>query len=248
MSAQLDTRPTSNLAAPETQGGKMSPLRIVAAVVVLLIVALAPFLAAGTFDWLPAIVFVVLFIAAAILSRVVVAFRNPDLLCERAHYAEKQDAKPWDLWLMPLVGLVGPLLTLMVAGLDHRYAWSVGFAPAVQVAALILIGLGFVFASWAMVVNRFFSAVVRIQTERDHQVVSDGPYRFVRHPSYTGALISYLAMPCALASWWAFIPALATIMALVLRTHLEDRTLREELPGYKAYAERVRWRLLPGVW
>ncbi len=248
MSAQLDTRPASNLHKPQNQGDGVSPLRILAAVMMLLVFALVPFFAAGTFDWLAAIVFVILFIAAAVLSRVVVAFRNPDLLRERAHYAVKQDAKTWDLWLMPLVGLVGPLLTLVIAGLDHRFGWSARFAPEVQIAALVVIGLGFVLASWAMVVNRFFSAVVRIQTERDHQVISDGPYRFVRHPSYTGGLISYLAMPFALGSWWAFIPALLTVFALLLRTYLEDRTLQNELPGYEAYAARVRSRLLPGVW
>ena len=96
--------------------------------------------------------------------------------------------------------------------------------------------------------NRFFSSMVRIQTERGHQVISTGPYRWIRHPGYTGALLLYLATPIFLDSRWAFLPALFLTIVLLIRTNLEDKVLQNELEGYREYAKRVRYRLLPGVW
>jgi protein-S-isoprenylcysteine O-methyltransferase Ste14 len=99
-----------------------------------------------------------------------------------------------------------------------------------------------------MVSNKFFSTSVRIQMERDHTVASGGPYRYVRHPGYVGYIVSGFAAPLALGSLWALIPAAITLCLLVVRTALEDRTLQDELDGYREYAARVRYRLLPGVW
>ena len=99
-----------------------------------------------------------------------------------------------------------------------------------------------------MIENRFFFGMVRIQTDRGHEVVSSGPYRWLRHPGYAGGLLTYLATPFFLDSIWAFLPVLFLTVALVIRTRLEDRTLQNELEGYREYAGRVRYRLLPGVW
>jgi protein-S-isoprenylcysteine O-methyltransferase Ste14 len=101
---------------------------------------------------------------------------------------------------------------------------------------------------WAMVVNPFFSAVARIQQDRGQWVVSSGPYRFVRHPSYAGALVASLALPFMLDALWALIPALAMVAALAVRTALEDRMLRRELEGYQGYVETTAYRLIPGLW
>jgi protein-S-isoprenylcysteine O-methyltransferase Ste14 len=90
--------------------------------------------------------------------------------------------------------------------------------------------------------------VVRIQKEREHSAVTNGPYRLVRHPSYASAIWSYLAFPFMLDALWALIPGVLMMIVLIIRTALEDRTLREELPGYEQYAEKTRYRLLPGVW
>jgi protein-S-isoprenylcysteine O-methyltransferase Ste14 len=106
--------------------------------------------------------------------------------------------------------------------------------------------LGYVLGSWALIENRFFSGVVRIQKDRDHHVVTTGPYRFIRHPGYAGALWTYLATPVLLDSSWAFLPALFLLGILVLRTSLEDRTLQAELPGYAEYAQE-RFRLFPSL-
>jgi protein-S-isoprenylcysteine O-methyltransferase Ste14 len=102
--------------------------------------------------------------------------------------------------------------------------------------------------AWALTVNRFFSSDARIQRDRGHQVVTDGPYRFVRHPGYAGSMLLALAMPLALGSWWSYLPALAAAALMLRRLLIEDRMLRAELEGYADYAARVRWRLLPGVW
>jgi protein-S-isoprenylcysteine O-methyltransferase Ste14 len=117
-----------------------------------------------------------------------------------------------------------------------------------EILALAIILSGYILGSYALIENRFFSGVVRIQTERGHYVVSSGPYRWLRHPGYAGAVLAYLATPFFLDSWWAFLPAVLLTILLVIRTALEDRTLQDELTGYYDYARRVRFRLLPGVW
>jgi protein-S-isoprenylcysteine O-methyltransferase Ste14 len=117
-----------------------------------------------------------------------------------------------------------------------------------RVVAGVVVAAGFAFSSWAMISNRFFSAVVRIQEERGHEVVTSGPYRFLRHPSYAGGAISSLALPLMLDALWGMVPSLINIAALVVRTALEDRTLLDSLPGYREYAARTRSRLIPGIW
>ncbi len=113
---------------------------------------------------------------------------------------------------------------------------------------LALLLAGYALASYALIENAYFSGMVRIQTDRGHQVVSSGPYRWVRHPGYTGALLAYLGTPLLLDSIWALLPAVFLTVALIIRTRLEDQTLQAELDGYRDYAQRVRYRLLPPVW
>jgi protein-S-isoprenylcysteine O-methyltransferase Ste14 len=136
----------------------------------------------------------------------------------------------------------------IVAGFDAvRFAWSdMAFdwwwlGLAVHVAGAWLFG-------WSMGVNPFFEKTVRIQTERGHRVIDSGPYGFVRHPGYLGFMGWGVAVPLLLGSWWAFLPVLLAMVGIVVRTALEDLTLREELEGYQAYTTRVRYRLIPGVW
>jgi protein-S-isoprenylcysteine O-methyltransferase Ste14 len=108
--------------------------------------------------------------------------------------------------------------------------------------------LGYALFLWAMASNAFFAEGVRIQQERGHTVAAGGPYRYVRHPGYVGAILSQAATPFLLGSAWALIPSVASAALYVVRTYLEDQALRQELPGYEAYAQRTRYRLLPGVW
>ncbi len=220
-------------------------VRMLALIALLCIVLFA---AAGTLAWPMAWVYVGITVVMTAASRLLLLRRSPDLVAERAASAEKQDAKPWDRVLMPFVAIYGPLLTLVVAGLDRRFGWPPELPLWVQIAGMILLVSATAFSIWAMLVNRFFSGVVRIQRDRGHTVVSDGPYRWVRHPGYVGGVVGDVAIPLLLSSAWALVPGLLTAGAVVLRTALEDRTLRAELPGYAEYARRTRYRLLPGVW
>jgi protein-S-isoprenylcysteine O-methyltransferase Ste14 len=136
----------------------------------------------------------------------------------------------------------------IVAGLDLRYGWLSGITPSAQIAALLIVIAGYALVVWATGTNAFFSQVVRIQTERGHTVISSGPYRYVRHPAYVGMILLVLGAPIMLGSWWALLPGGLSALLVVLRTALEDRTLQADLAGYREYAGRVRYRLLPGVW
>jgi protein-S-isoprenylcysteine O-methyltransferase Ste14 len=206
------------------------------------------FLAAGTTRWPMAWLYVALMLAAIIGSRLIVLKRNPDTLLERAQFSSAEGTKPWDRILGPIVGLFGPWVMMVVAGLDHRYDWSAPVPKNIQVVAALLLLVGYGLAVWAMVVNKYFSAVARLQSDRGQEVVSSGPYRLVRHPSYAGGLLGYLALPLMLEALWSFVPALLTVLALIIRTSLEDEMLREGLAGYREYASRTRYRLVPGVW
>lgn len=213
-----------------------------------LFIGLTLFIPAGRLDWLAAWVYIIVQTLTLVISRIVVWRVHPDLLAERSRAFDRRNEKQWDRPLVMLVALVGPLAMAVVAGLDMRFGWSRGFSLLAQAIALLVMVAGYALGSWAMAVNRFYSATVRIQTDRGHRVVSSGPYAVVRHPSYIGGAIAYLALPAFLGSWWALIPAALTTAVLILRTALEDRTLLAELHGYAEYAKQVRYRLVPGVW
>ena len=117
-----------------------------------------------------------------------------------------------------------------------------------QIAAALISAAAYAVATWAMVANPFFSANARIQEERGQVVVSAGPYRAVRHPAYATSLLSFVALPLMLDALWAWIPGLIIIAAVVIRTRREDQLLREGLAGYADYAQRTRYRLIPGIW
>lgn len=141
------------------------------------------------------------------------------------------------------------LAHLVVAGLDAgRYGWSVPPPAWLQASALVVVGAGFALIWWSMAANTFFSPIVRIQAERGHHVIRDGPYQYVRHPGYLGMVVAFLASGAALGSWWSMLPAAVYVGLVLRRTAIEDRFLLEKLPGYRDYARRVRSRLIPGGW
>lgn len=216
--------------------------------VFIILVPFLPLLITGRWGWLEAWLYGLIGVFGFIVSRVLVFKRHPDLLDERAKVMRHDDAKAWDQVLARLVGLGGALIPL-TAGLDLRGGWSgVNFGWTWKGIALGVILLGYAIGTWALMENRFFSGVVRIQTDREHYVVDTGPYAIVRHPGYVGAILTYLATPILLDSLWTFGVVAFFVIILVIRTALEDRTLQAELPGYAAYAQRTRYRLLPGVW
>jgi protein-S-isoprenylcysteine O-methyltransferase Ste14 len=190
--------------------------------------------------------FLGVFVAGQGLTALFLIPGNPELVADRAQL--KAETRDLDRVLAGLAVLYGPLSTWIVAGLDQRFGWSPQIPLALQLAALAVAALGSLLTTWAMASNKFFYGTVRIEKERGHTVATTGPYRFVRHPGYVGGMLFALATPLILSSLWAFIPAGLTVCVLLIRTALEDRTLQEELDGYRDYAQRVRYRLLPGMW
>ena len=231
-----------------TEQNKPVIWRVIAQMVIVVIIApFIPMIISSQWGWWQAWAYAVASILAFVVSRLIVARKHPDLIAERARFMQAKDTKPWDKILAPLLGL-GSILILVVAGLDKYYGWSPASNLTVNWVALIGIVLGYGFSSWALIENRFFSGTVRIQTERGHHVVSTGPYRIVRHPGYAGGLLGYIFIPFLLNSLWAFIPTILLMVVMVTRTALEDKTLQAELPGYKEYAEKTRYRLFVWVW
>lgn len=223
-----------------------SPRVIIQLLMFIVVIPLLPLLLARRRDWREARIYALITIGGFFLSRALVARRHPDLLAERARMNDHTDAEPWDKALAPLVGIGGGLIPL-TAGLERRFGARRTFSMPAKIVSLVLILASYALSSWALVENRFFSSMVRIQTDREQHVVTSGPYRWLRHPGYAGALLTYLATPLFLDSVWALVPALFLSDVLVLRAHLEDRTLQEKLPGYSDYAQRVRYRLLLGL-
>lgn len=205
----------------------------------------ALFWSAGQIDWWPAWASLAVMLAWILATAIVIFRVNPDLLAERM--GPREGAKPWDTAIMSLLGLT-QLVRYIIAGLDQRYGWTGGIPLAAQIAALTVCALGYALVVWATASNAFFSQIVRIQSERGQTVVTGGPYHYVRHPAYFGAILYELAVPILLASWWALIVSGLSTILLILRTALEDRSLQAELAGYVDYARQVRHRLLPGIW
>lgn len=226
-----------------------SPRRWIGLVVVYLSVPLVLLVCGGDFGWWQAWVYSLLFVAAGIGGRIWAERRHPGLTAERQNIEKMQSAKAWDKVLAPLMALsVGlPFPLVIVAGLDHRCGWSPVFPLWLIVLGFILIALGYAFAAWAFIENRFFFSTVRIQTDRGHVVCDSGPYRIVRHPGYAGNIPPLLGIVLALGSVWTLIPAAVALIIVVIRTVLEDQTLQDELPGYRDYAWCVRYRLIPGI-
>ncbi len=202
------------------------------------------FVGAGRLDWTEAWIYLVLGILMATGMSILVIRKNPEVINERGRKSEK--TKGWD----KVFGAVTvPLILgfLVVAGLDFRFGWSVvpWWAKALAFIALVP---GSFFPYWAMLNNPFLAQTVRIELERGHRVATEGPYRYVRHPMYTGVILSWLAGPIFLGSWWALLLNGLAVVALIVRTVLEDRTLKAELAGYADYARQVPYRLVPGLW
>ena len=226
----------------------VSPRQWIRLVVVYLLIPLVLFIYGGDLSWWQAWLYSMLILAAGIGGRMWAEQRHPGLTAERQNIENIQNAKAWDKVLAPLMAVSIGFPMVIVAGLDHRYNWSPEFPLWLIVIGFILISLGYAFASWALAENRFFSSVVRIQTDRGHVVCDSGPYRFVRHPGYAGNILALFGILLALGSVWTLIPAAVASIIAVIRTVLEDQTLQEELPGYRDYARRVRYRLIPGVY
>lgn len=183
--------------------------------------------------------------AGMVVSLPLVARRNPTLLAER--FRRHSNTEAFD---KRFAAVAAPLMAgfLIVAGLDGgRYLWS--GLPAWTLEAGVLLHLsGYIPIVWVLCTNPHAEGTVRIQTDRGHRLITAGPYRYVRHPMYTGILLMFSGWPLILGSLWAYLPLAGLAVLLVWRTGREDRTLHADLAGYAEYATRIRYRLLPHVW
>ena len=199
---------------------------------------------AGRLDWLMGWAYMAILTTSSIT---ILLLGNCDMLHVRA--GKEKGTEKWDPIIAGLAFLLFWPGANVVAALDYgRFHWSPAIPLPVQLIALIPFTLGLAFASWAMVVNKFFTKCVAIQTEREHVVITTGPYAYVRHPGYAGTLLAFIALPVALGSLWSLLPAAVGLSLWVLRTFLEDRTLQKGLEGYNDYAQKVPWRLIPHIW
>lgn len=203
------------------------------------------FISAGRLDWVMGWVYLFGYFGLLALLSMIMPI-DQELADERMNV--KEGAKQWDIIIVAIVTLLGGLALQIVAGLDMRNSWLQSFPVAISAVALVIAMLGTLIGSWAMATNRYFSRFVRVQEDRGQVVVSSGPYRYVRHPNYIGSIFNAIGTALALQSVWALVPGGLVAVLLILRTGLEDRTLQKELPGYREYARRVRWKLLPGIW
>lgn len=224
--------------------GRRVALMLVQGALVMGLLGAVLFGAAGTLDWPRAWRLLGVYALGYAVSTSLLFLRVPELVDERRK--PHPGVKPWDRRLVQAYqAMYFP--TFAVSGLDWRFGWSAvpASVPLVALAAIIVF---FALITWAPLVNPHLETYVRIQTERGHSVIDRGPYRIIRHPTYAALALFFLAVPLALGSWWGLAPGGIAAGLVVARTALEDRTLRAELPGYDAYARRVRYRLLPGAW
>lgn len=203
------------------------------------------FLPAGTWRWTKGWLLILAIVIVGSLATLYIRRVNPELIAARVN--PRQGTKPWDKILLKYFFAAFYAMFPVAALDDARFHW---FPLSWQVCllgyALLLAGMAFV--TWAEGVNKFFEPTVRIQTDRGQRVIDVGPYAIVRHPGYSFGSLIFFGIALALGSLWALIPAAIACLLLLLRTHWEDQTLQAELPGYKEYAARVRYKWIPGVW
>ncbi|MBE7385687.1 MAG: isoprenylcysteine carboxylmethyltransferase family protein [Leptolyngbya sp. SIO1E4] len=209
------------------------------------LVAVGVFGLVGQWDWPRGWALIGLLLLGRLTSVPYLWRKNPELMKRREQLGK--GTKTWDIVVLAMFGVTFLAIPL-VAALDIRYRWS-EMSPWLWPVGAVLYAFFVAVVTRSMAVNPFFEKTVRIQGDRNHQVIESGPYRIVRHPGYIATILGLvLAMPLLLGSWWAFIPATLSTLCLIIRTTLEDRTLQKELSGYEAYTRKVHYRLLPGLW
>jgi len=203
------------------------------------------FISAGRIDYWQGLIYVVIGLIMSVLSYTV--FRiDSELLNERAKLGE--GAKQWDKTILGLSFLT-TISMYILAGLDSgRYNWSPDFPMSLTVLGILLTMTGQLIFLIAQKQNKFFSSTVRIQTDRGHAVCETGLYKIVRHPAYLGMIIQSFGFPLLFGSLWSIIPICLSVILILIRTTLEDKTLKNELKGYQEYTYKTRYRIVPYIW
>jgi protein-S-isoprenylcysteine O-methyltransferase Ste14 len=214
--------------------------------VTLLLMGAALFFSAGTLEWPHGLLYMAVFLLLTLIAMAWLWRVNPEIFIARRRLSGR-GTKGWDLVLVSIL-FAAFLATLIVAALDDgRFHWAPAPLWAVLIGYVLLLA-GYLGTTWAQAVNRHFEPSVRIQSDRDHHVITTGPYAYVRHPGYIFGVILSFGGALALGSLWALLPAALFAVVLVIRTNLEDATLQRELPGYAEFAARVRFKWIPRIW
>lgn len=212
----------------------------------LLIYALPVFIPAGLRAWPSAWVFLALWFGFWLFILIWLYLQDPGLFWERM-LTTTSGQKLWDKLLVPL--LYGAIfLWLLFTAFDAgRFHWS-PVAPPIEILGALILGASFLLFFLTFRANRYLATVVRVQEDRGQVVITNGPYRLVRHPMYAATLIFFLGTPLLLGAWYGVL--LSPIAAVVLswRAVLEERTLQKDLPGYAEYMTRTKYRLIPLIW
>jgi protein-S-isoprenylcysteine O-methyltransferase Ste14 len=210
-----------------------------------LIFSLILFLSAGKIDYFQGWIFLTTNIITGLMNFGMIR-NDSELMTERSKVGE--GSKSWDKIVLGLSALVY-IINVVVAGLDSgRFLWSPNFHWSIYILGVVLTLIGQVIFLTARKENKYFSSVVRIQTDRGHTVCNTGIYKIVRHPGYLGMIISLATIPLITGSIWCIIPTLTAIILLLIRTYFEDEALKKELSGYNEYAHKTRQRLIPKIW
>jgi protein-S-isoprenylcysteine O-methyltransferase Ste14 len=229
-----------------TNSQALMPKIIVGVIVTALIVLFGRFIFLNThrLGWTLGWIYVCMVASALVINLVCLVLWNPELIWRRVVLGEY--TKIWDrIWTLLFVITIFGLFFVVKA---ETSSWGSSEPGAMWLLGLAIFALSWILFNWSMAVNPFFEKTVRIQTDRGHRVIDTGPYAYIRHPGYTGLAGWIISAPLLLSSTGAFVPALIAVGLVVIRTVLEDHTLRAELTGYTEYANRVHFRLIPGVW
>ena len=204
------------------------------------------FVPAGTLHWPAAWVFLATIGVLGVAGGLWLAKIDPALLAERMRPMMQNDQPAADKKFV-LAFAIAALIWFLAIGLDHRFHGTKIHAALQALGwAMLLLSTGFIM--WVMRENSFAAPVVKLQTERGHRVVSSGPYAFVRHPMYSGAILFMVGAALLLGSWWGVVLSPLFAVLFGIRSGIEERALLAGLPGYADYAARVRYRLVPGLW
>ncbi|MFL7838613.1 MAG: methyltransferase family protein [Candidatus Promineifilaceae bacterium] len=234
----------SEVVSQEPKLDRSGYARILQVILVIIFDAAIVFAAAGTLRWPAAWVYVAVRIVTLTIGAVFIIRDNPEIINERGRMP--QDTRGFDK-IFFVINLSLVLILPLVCGLDFRFAWS-DMPLWLRIIGFFAYFLASTIPYWAMLVNNYLTTTVRIQEERGHHVITNGPYKYVRHPMYVGLVLGAVSMPLLLGSWWGLVPGVLMAAITIWRTDREDKVLHEELPGYAEYAQQTRYRLLPGVW
>lgn len=216
--------------------------RLIQVLSTLVIQGILLFVFAGTIQWFWAWLF--MFLGVIILG--INYFVLPaEVVEERGR--KKENVKKWDQ-ILTSINIIPIMGIFIISGLDYRFHWSALQPISSHVLGLLIYFLGSMLFTWSMISNQFFSTMVRLQIERGHKVASKGPYRHIRHPGYVGYILMVLAIPFALGALWGLLMSGIVIILFIIRTALEDMTLKKELKGYLDYSQKVKYRLIPYIW